>query len=163
MFREMRREKQMLSVEECVNILNGGTAGVLALLGDNDYPYAVPISYVYHDSKLYFHCAKSGHKIDAIRKHSRASFCVIDQDIVIPEKYTTCYRSVIAFGRIRIMENEAEIKDAIVDLAKKYYPDDNETNRSIEIDRAWKALCMIEFSVEHLSGKEGIELLRMRK
>lgn len=72
MFREMRRKKQMLSVDECIEILNKGTSGVLALLGDHNYPYAIPISYVYCNSKLYFHSAKSGHKIDAINKCSKS-------------------------------------------------------------------------------------------
>lgn len=160
MFREMRRKKQMLSVDECIEILNTGTSGVLALLGDHDYPYAVPISYVYKNSKLYFHGAKSGHKIDAINKCSKASFCVIDQDNIVPEEYTTYFRSVIAFGNIRVMENEIEIKKAIDDLAKKYYPADNETGRNAAIEKEWKLLCMMEFSIEHLSGKEAIELVK---
>ena len=85
----MRRKKQLLDYRKSVDILNRGTAGVLALLGDNDYPYTVPISYVYDNSKIYFHSAKAGHKIDAIRKNRKASFCVLDQDQVIPEEYTT--------------------------------------------------------------------------
>ena len=89
MFREMRRFKQLLPQETAIEILNRNTSGTLALIGDNDYPYAVPISYVYIDGKLYFHSAKSGHKIDAIIKHEKASFCVIDQDHIVPEKYTT--------------------------------------------------------------------------
>lgn len=85
----------------------------LALAGDDDYPYAVPISYAYSDSKLYFHGAKSGHKIDAIKRCDKASFCVIDKDDVVPEEYTTYFRSVIAFGKIRIMEEESEMRKAI--------------------------------------------------
>lgn len=77
MFREIRRKKQQLTMEESIDILKKGTSGVLALCGDEDYPYAVPISYVYEDSKLYFHGAKSGHKIDAIQRQEKASFCVI--------------------------------------------------------------------------------------
>lgn len=163
MFREMRRKKQMLSIEECIEILNKGTSGVLALLGDHNYPYAIPISYVYCNSKLYFHGSKSGHKIDAINKCSKASFCVIDQDNIIPEEYTTYYRSVIAFGNIHIMENEIEIKKAMEDLAKKYSPADNETGRNAEIEKEWKHLCMMEFSIEHLSGKEAIELAKTKQ
>ena len=85
----------------------------LALAGDDDCPYAVPISYAYSDSKLYFHGAKSGHKIDAIKRCDKASFCVIDKDDVVPEEYTTYFRSVIAFGKIRIMEEESEMRKAI--------------------------------------------------
>ena len=105
----MRRKKQIISEKECIGLLEKGTAGVLALSGDNDYPYAVPVSYVYYNCKLFFHGAKTGHKIDAIRKCSKASFCVIDQDHIVPEEYTTYFRSVIAFGKIRIMENETEM------------------------------------------------------
>ena len=108
MFREMRRKKQILSNKEIIELLEKGTSGVLALLGDNEYPYAVPISYVYDNSKIYFHGAKAGHKIDAIRKCSKASFCVIAQDEISPEKYTTYFKSVIAFGKIRILEDENE-------------------------------------------------------
>ena len=108
MFREMRRKNQLLTDEECIEILNSSTSGTLALLGDNDYPYSVPISYVYNDGKLYFHSALTGHKIDAINMHSKASFCVIAQDKVVPEKYTTYFRSVIAFGKICVIDNDAE-------------------------------------------------------
>lgn len=163
MFREMRRNKQILSEEESIAILRKGTSGVLALSGDDDYPYAVPISYVYCDSRLYFHAAKDGHKIDAIRRCDKASFCVIEQDDIMPEKYTTYYRSVIAFGRIRIVEDEAEKKRTIEELGRKYYPDDSEEGRETTIEKAWDSFCMIELAIEHLSGKEAIELARARK
>ena len=84
MFREMRRKSQALSFDECAEILNRGTSGVLALSGDNQYPYAVPLSYVYDNTKIYFHCAQEGHKIDSILRNAKASFCVIDQDQIIP-------------------------------------------------------------------------------
>lgn len=163
MFRKMRRKKQMLSEKECIKILAKGTAGVLALLGDDDYPYAVPISYVYHNSKLFFHGAKSGHKIGAIKKCSKASFCVIDQDDIMPKEYTTYFRSVIAFGKVHIMEDEKEMKNAIKLLAVKYDPNDTETNRNTAINREWKPLCMIELDIEHLSGKEAIELTKTKQ
>ena len=83
MFREMRRKRQALPLERCEEVLRRGTSGVLALSGDGGYPYAVPISYCYDGSRLYFHCAKEGHKLDAIRREPRASFCVIDQDQVV--------------------------------------------------------------------------------
>ena len=104
---------------------SGELPGVLALSGDDDYPYAVPISYVFDGAKLYFHCAKDGHKLDAIQRSSKASFCVIDQDQIVPEKYTTYFRSVIAFGQIRIIQDEKEKRAAIEKLAKKYSPDED--------------------------------------
>ena len=162
MFREMRRKKQKLSMEECAEILCRGTSGVLALAGDDDYPYAVPISYVYDGEKLYFHCAKSGHKLDAVSRNPKASFCVIDQDQIVPEEYTTYFRSVIVFGTIRILEDEEEKWNAVEKLALKYAPDDTAENRKGAIEREWKPLCVLEMAVEHISGKEAIELMRQR-
>lgn len=159
-FREMRRKRQALSAEECAAVLNRGTSGVLALSGDDDYPYAVPISYVYDGEKLYFHCAKSGHKLDAISRNAKASFCVIDQDQIVPEEYTSYFRSVIVFGTMRILTDDAEKRNAIDKLALKYAPDDTEENRQKAIKREWKPLCMLEMSIDHMSGKEAIELVK---
>ena len=159
MFREMRRKKQKLSKEECDRILYNGTSGVLALHGDDGYPYAVPVSYVYNGEKLLFHSAKIGHKIDAILKNAAASFCVIDQDQIVPEEYTTYFRSIIAFGRIRILEDDAEKRSAIEKLAVKYAPDDTAENRDKAIEREWKPLCMMEMEIEHLTGKQAIEMI----
>lgn len=160
MFREMRRSKQQLTPAESLEVLHNATVGVLALLGDEDYPYAVPLSYVYADSKLYFHGAKTGHKIDAIRKCPKASFCVIDQDEIVPEAYTTYFRSVIAFGKVRILEEESEIKAAAEKLAVKYHPTDCAANRAKTIDDAWARFCMMELSIESLTGKKAIELVK---
>ena len=113
MFRELRRKRQALSETDCSDILKRGTSGVLALMGDGGYPYAVPMSYVYDGEKLYFHCAKSGHKLDAIAGNPKASFCVVDRDQVVPEEYTTYFRSVIVFGTMRIIEEEQEKRTAV--------------------------------------------------
>lgn len=159
MFREMRRKKQKLSKEECDRILYNGISGVLALHGDDGYPYAVPVSYVYDGEKLLFHSAKNGHKIDAILKNAAASFCVIDQDQIVPEEYTTYFRSIIAFGKIRILEDDTEKRSAIEKLAVKYAPDDTAENRDKAIEREWKPLCMMEMEIEHLTGKQAIEMI----
>lgn len=163
MFRELRRKKQLLSQEETTAILMRGTSGVLALSGDDGYPYAVPISYVYDGGKLYFHCAKSGHKLDAVRRSEKASFCVIAQDQIVPEEYTTYFRSVIAFGRIRVLEEDEEKRAAIEKLALKYAPNGTREGRAHEIQREWTSLCVLELSIEHITGKEAIELARLRQ
>lgn len=163
MFREMRRKRQTLSSEECAAILNDGTSGVLALSGDDGYPYAVPISYVYDGEKIYFHSAKAGQKLDSIKRNAKASFCVIDQDRIIPEEYTTYFRSVIVFGQIRIIEDECEKRTAIEKLAVKYAPDDTQAGRQNAIDREWKPLCMLEMRIAHMTGKEAIELIKQKQ
>lgn len=163
MFREMRRKRQALSKEECDAILQQGTSGVLALSGDDGYPYAVPISYVYEDDKLYFHSARAGHKLDAVKRNAKASFCVIDQDQIVPEEYTSYFRSVIAFGKIRILEDDQEKWSAIEKLAVKYAPGESRENRKKAIEREWNPLCVLEMSIEHMTGKEAIELVRKRQ
>ena len=161
-FRAMRRKRQQLSEEESVAILKKATAGTLALLGDNDYPYAVPLSYVYHEGRIYFHSALAGHKVDAIRKCDKASFCVIEQDDVQPEKYTTFFRSVIAFGRIRIIEDEHEKLETARMLGNRYNPNHDEALQK-EIEGGLSRMLMIRFDIEYLTGKEAIELVRQHQ
>ena len=162
-FRPMRRKKQELSRAACEEILARGTSGVLALAGDHGYPYAVPLSYLYEDGKLIFHCAKEGHKLDAIARNAKASFCVVDQDQVMPEEYTTYFRSVITFGHIRILTDDGEKRAAVDRLARKYHPADSQENRDKYIDSEWAPLCMLEMTVEHLSGKAATELMQGRE
>ena len=158
-FRDMRRKRQLLSEEDSIDILTKATAGTLALLGDNDYPYAVPISYVYQERKLFFHSALAGHKVDAIRKCDKASFCVIDKDEVHPEKYTTFFRSVIAFGRIHIIEDEQEKQETARMLGNRYNPNNDESLQK-EIESGISRMLMIRLDIEHLTGKEAIELVK---
>lgn len=123
MFREMRRKAQQIPQETCEEILRKNTSGVLSLAGDDGYPYWVPLSYCYEKGKLIFHCAKTGHKIDSIRRCPKASFCVIDKDEIIAEEYTTYFRSIIAFGTIRIVEDGPKKRELIDALAKKIQSD----------------------------------------
>ena len=163
MFRAMRRSRQAMPQEECAAVLERGSHGVLALAGDGDYPYAVPISYVYTNRELYFHCAKSGHKLDALRRCPKVSFCVVDQDQVVPQAYTSYFRSVILFGTLRILEEDGDKRAAIERLALKYAPTDTPEGRQAAIEGEWGALCLLEMTVEHCSGKEAIELVRARE
>lgn len=157
MFREMRRKKQQLSEVETAEILKRGTSGTLALFGDGGYPYAVPISYVFANGKIYFHGGKQGHKLDAVSRNPKASFCVIEQDLVVPEKYTTYFRSAIVFGTIRILETEAEKTAAAEKIALKYAPEGTAAGQLIA--KEMPALCVLELTIEHISGKQAIELI----
>ncbi len=152
MFREMRRKSRALSPEDAAAILCQGSHGVLALSGDEGYPYAVPMNYVLLENTLYFHCARIGHKIDAVRRCEKASFCVVAQDTVVPEQFTTHFRSAIAFGRIRIVQDAGEMRRAIETLTEKYAPPLGQKAQA-EIDGAWNALCILALTVEHLTGK----------
>lgn len=159
MFREMRRIKQKLSEKECRKVLERNTSGVLAVNGDNNYPYSIPLSFVYTDNKIYFHCAKEGHKIDSIRRDNKVSFCVVDQDIIVQEKFTTLFKSVVIFGKARILEDRQEILESITKLALKYSPGITEEKRNKEIYSSLDRLCMVEIEIKHMTGKKAIELI----
>lgn len=162
MFREMRRKNQQLPHAEAEQILRSATSGVLALLGDDDYPYAVPMSHLYQEGKLYFHCAVSGHKLDAVQRHGKASFCVIERDEVIEETFTTHFRSVIAFGTIRVVEDVQEKRAAIMALAQRFSPGRDEA-AAREIDDSMGRMHMLVMDVQHLTGKEARELMMQRR
>lgn len=158
----MRRYHQQLSDAACLDILDRGTSGVMALLGEDGYPYAVPLSYVRRDDRLYFHSARAGHKLEAIAHCDRASFCVVDQDRVVPKDYTSYFRSVIAFGTVRVLEDRGEKEEALRLLAAKYFPDDPE-GREAEVQKTLASVAMLELTMEHITGKEAIELIRERE
>ena len=161
MFRKMRRFKQQLTDEETVAVLERGKTGILAVLGDEGYPYTVPINYVYSDGTVYMHSAVTGHKIDAIRAYDKASFCVIDADDVVPADYSTNFRSVIAFGRVRIVEDEQEIMDSIRLLGDKYNPN-QPAALDAEVAKSFKRLHMIALDIEHVTGKQSKELAHVK-
>ena len=160
MFREMKRGKQLLSMEETAAVLCRGTNGVLACLGDEDYPYAVPLSYVYFNDKIYFHSAKSGHKVDAVMKSPKVSLAVIDEDTIVSEEYTTYFRSVIAFGKARIVEDD-EWLEAFKALVEKYSGDQPTEAKHKEIVGCRQSY-IIAIDIEHITGKEAIEIIKKK-
>lgn len=158
MFRAMRRSKQQMQDAAAKEILQTATSGVLSLLGDDGYPYGVPISFAYADGKLYFHSAKSGHKVDAVKAYEKASFSVIVQDDIVPEKYTTYFRSVVAFGAVHIAEEEAERVMGMRLLAEKYNPGEPEAGWRKEMADCPNFIVLV-MEIHHLSGKASRELV----
>lgn len=156
MFREMRRAAQQLSEEESLQILREGKSGVLSLLGDEGYPYGVPLSYSCVGGNLFFHSAVTGHKIDAVKGCDKASFCVVGQDDVQPEALTTSYKSVIAFGRVRILDGE-EKRCAILSIGRKYSGVLGEEKLLEEINGAMDRMCLVCLEIEHLTGKKSLD------
>lgn len=160
-FRPMRRFKQQLPGEECIQILKQATSGVLALAGDDGYPYAVPISHVYADGRLYFHSALTGHKVDAIHREPKCSFCVVAQDEIHSDEFTTYYRSVIAFGKIQILERDEDKLQALRLLGERFSPG-NTQGLQREIDKDFSHVLILRMDIEHLTGKEAKELMKAR-
>lgn len=160
MFRDMRRKKQELSIASCEKVINECTSGVLALQGDNEYPYAVPLSYCYQNGKLYFHSSAEGHKLDAIKNNSKCSFCIISKDEVVPEKFTTFFRSVICFGRIKVLESTEDKMKVLNLLSDKYSPDVAMSAREEEITTSLNRVAVLELDIEHMTGKQCIEFVK---
>jgi len=169
MFRPMRRIAQQITQQECAEILGRASSGVLGLHGDDGYPYTVPVSFVYEPGgdglgTIGFHCAKVGHKIDAIRRDAKVSFTVIDRDEVMPRERTTKFCSVIAFGRARILEDEAELRRAANAVGAKYSRgfEDLYMQETEDTIRAG-VLCCVEITIDHMTGKIGREVMKERK
>ncbi len=153
MFREMRRKNQQLDDNKCKEILKNEWRGVLSLLSDNDYPYGVPMNFYFDesDNAIYFHGAKEGHKIDAIKSHSKACFTVYDQGVKRKNHWSKDFNSVIVFGKISIVEDRNTAEEKVISLAKKYFPDHTEI--SGEMQKHFKNALCLKLSIEHISGK----------
>lgn len=151
MFRPLRRSDKSLDQTATIDLLQRGTEGVLATLGEDGYPYAVPVNYVYYNNKIYIHCAKTGHKIDNINFHKKVSFSVYLDVKVIGEELTTHYQSVVVFGQAKALP---ATKDVLMALVKKY-SDLEESKAKDMIQKEIHLTDMIEIKIEHVSGKLG--------
>ncbi len=155
MFRDMRRSEQSLSTDSVTAVMERCTNGILACLGDEDYPYAVPLSFVYLQGRIYFHTAKYGHKVDAIAKHPKVSFALVDDDTIVSAEYTTHYRSVIAFGQARLVEGDERLQ-AFAALIEKYSGDRPEREKQEKVAGCSQSRVMA-IDIERITGKESIE------
>ena len=155
MFREMRRFRQQISEEECIRILEEQPRGVLSVLGDGDYPYGVPMDHWYcaENGRLYFHCAKTGHKLDAVRKHDKVSYCVLDRGFRREGEWALNIRSVIVFGRMRVIDgNDDALKRKIAAGLCGKFTDDGAYLEN-ELRNALPRAAFLELAPEHMTGK----------
>ena len=155
-FRKMVRAKQAISEEECIEILKTQLRGVLSVLGENDYPYGVPIDHWYDEEsgKIYFHGSKVGHKIDAMKKHDKVSFCVYDEGYKEEGDWALNIKSVITFGRIRFFSYEEEpekVREICIGISAKFTDDPNYADD--EIAKVGKNVLCFEITPEHMTGK----------
>ena len=187
MFREMRRKGQQISAKECAGILSQAKTGVLGLHGDDGYPYTVPVNFVYTPGPgieeeaaqtegvkteqlaagtlgtIGFHCAKTGHKIDAIRRNEKVSFTVVAMDEIMPKERTTKFCSVIVFGRARILEGDENLRRAANAVGAKYSTEYEDLYKEETEDTIRRGtLCCVEITIDHMTGKIGKELLKER-
>ena len=153
MFRQMNRKKQQLPDEECIAILKSELRGVLSVNGDDGYPYGVPINHYFceDDGKIYFHSGKKGHKVDAIRRDGKASFCVYDSGFRREGEWALNIRSVIVFGRIEFVEDQGKINRISALLARKFTDDEEYIEK--EIKNYGASTLMFALVPEYVTGK----------
>jgi len=153
MFRDLTRKNKQLPHEECITILKEETRGVLSVLGDDDYPYGMPMNHWYNeeDGAIYFHCGKGGHRLDALKKHNKASFCVYDEGFRKEGDWALNIRSVIVFGRVEFID-DYETMNRIADALSRKFTDDDEYIAR-EIKNAGPRTLMFALVPEHMTGK----------
>lgn len=156
MFRKMRRFKQQIPQEECIEILKNEKRGVLSVIGEDGYPYGMPVSHWYNEEngKIYFHGAKTGHKIDAMRADDHVSFCVMDEGYREEGDWALNIKSVVAFGRARMFTYDEEpelVRDVCVGLSAKFTEDPNYADD--EIAKVGKNVLCVEITIDHMTGK----------
>jgi len=153
MFRPMRRFKQQLENDECIAILKNEKRGVLALIGDEGYPYCIPMNHFYdgRDGKIYFHGAKEGHKIDSIKGCDKACFCVYDKGYVKEGEWALNIKSVVAFGRIKLVEDIKKAEEICSRLFLKFSDDKEQLKK--ELERSLVRVQCLEFTIDHMTGK----------
>lgn len=153
MFRDLIRRKQKLSEEECIRILKTEKRGVLSVKGENDYPYGMPMNHWYNeeDGKIYFHCGKVGHRIDALKKHNKVSFCTYDEGYRKEGEWALNVKSVIVFGKIEIVEDFEKISDIAEKLSRKFTNDDQYIKN--EIEHHAKHTLLLVLTPDHICGK----------
>ena len=153
MFRPMRRFKQQISEAECIRILNEQPRGVLSLIGDDGYPYGIPLDHWYceEDGKLYFHGAKEGHKIDAIASCDKVSYCVMDEGFRKEGEWALNINSVIVFGRISLVTDPEKAKLICTNITRKFT--DDEEYLAHELEHAFPRVQCLELTPEHMAGK----------
>ena len=154
MFRAVRKKKNEISQDEAKNLLRSSRRGVLAVNGDEGYPYAIPINYLYDEenNKIIFHGAKAGHKVDSIKKNDKICFTVFGNETFTEENWAPYLQSVVVFGRCRLVENRDDTVSLVKKFARKYYPNEDMVNE--EIANSGKGVQMFEIKIEHLSGKK---------
>ncbi len=157
MFRELTRKNKEISHEECISLLKTEKRGVLSVTGDMDYPYGMPMNHFYDDESgnIYFHCGKSGHRLDSVRKNPKASFCVYDSGKKLTESWVLTVNSVIVFGKITVIDDMEKIIDISARLSRKFTDDEVYIKR--EIEAFANETLLLELKPEHICGKRVTE------
>ena len=152
MFRKIRLTDRIVSGEKAIEIITKGSYGVLSTIGEDGYPYGVPLNYTYFDSCICFHCAQQGHKLENIDFNNKVSFCVVTKSDVLSNEFDTDYESAIAFGTATVVTGDSEKKDILLSVLNKYSADYLKAGNNY-MKKYWDETKVIKMNIEHLSGK----------
>ena len=154
LFRAIRKKKNEISIDAAKDLIRSSRRGVLAVNGDEGYPYAIPINYLYDEenNRIIFHGAKAGHKVDSLKKNDKICFTVYGNETIKEESWAPYLQSVVIFGKCRLVENKDDTISMLNKFALKYYPNVEMVNKEIEF--SGRGVQMFEIEIEHMSGKE---------
>lgn len=151
MFREMRRKNQALSEKVCEEVLRAEPRGVLAVYGENGYPYAIPVNYYYQDGHIYIHGGKQGHKIDALKQNGKACFTVTEQGVKLEDHWWYTVRSIVIFGTCHLVTDPQEVYPPLLGIALKYFPDRQKAYDDAQKSKA--GTMILDITIDHMTGK----------
>ena len=152
MARKIWQAQRKLSAEETEALLTSGKEGVLAVNGDDGYPYAVPVNYVYLDGAIYVHTAQHGYKVEAIQANSKVCFTAVLSSEINEADTTTKFESVIATGDAVLLTDIGEKERAMEEIVRRLAPS-NVAGGMATIQRLLPAVGMIKINVTELTGK----------
>ena len=152
MFREIRLKDRAVNGEKAIEIITKGSYGVLSTIGEDGYPYGVPLNYTYYDNCICFHCAQEGLKLENINFNNKVSFCVVTKSDVLGNEFDTDYESAIAFGKANVIADDSEKNKILLSVLNKYSADYLKAGNNY-MKKYWDETKVIKIKIEHLSGK----------
>ena len=152
MFREIKLKDRVIGDDKTIEIIKKGSYGVLSTIGEDGYPYGLPLNYTYFENCIYFHCAQKGHKLENIDFNNKVSFCVVTKSDVLSNEFDTDYESAIAFGEADVITDDSEKRDILLSVLNKYSADYLKAGNNY-MKKYWDETKVIKIRIEHLSGK----------
>lgn len=151
MSHEMRRKDRLITQEDARELLEKGIYGVLSTIGEDGYPYAVPVNYVCDEEAVYFHCAKGcGRKLENLNFSPKAGFTVVGASEVLADQFAMNYESVVITG---VVSEVTEGKEKIFEqLLIKYSGNYMEAGRRY-MQAAGASAGVYRLAIEEISGK----------
>jgi hypothetical protein len=149
----MRRIKREISLEEAKDLLRHNKRAAFSVNGDDGYPYTIPINFYYDEpeNRIYFHSAKTGHKIDAVKENDKICFTTWDDGYLEDGDWAYYVSSCVVFGRAKLIEDAKLTEEKVRTFALKYYPSAEGAEEVMA--KYLGATQLVAIDIEHISGK----------